>query len=549
MTTNVPQVMLTDNGYITPLESAILSGVQADINAAFGGNVNPALNTPQGQMASSEAAVIANINALMLAIFNGIDPAYASGRMQDAIGRIYNLTRNPAESTSVQCLCSGAVGTVIPQFALAVAVDGNTYYCVSGGTIPAAGSITLTFSCNIAGPVACPANTLNQIYQAIPGWDSINNVTDGVIGVDVETRSAFEIRRQASVANNSTNYLAAIRGSILAIPGVLYAYTNDNSTQSPIAIGTECVVTGSISGNTLTVTAVTSGVVVLNQAVSGPGVAYGTYILAFVTGTGGTGTYTIAPSQTIASETLDLGGVQIRANSLYACVVGGADADVAAALWSKKSPGCDYTGNTTVTVYDSSPPYPPPGIPYAVTFERPTNTTIYFAVTLANNNSVPSNAASLIQAAIISVFTGGDGGQRAGIGDTIYATRYYTGIAALGSWVNLISITLGIAQPNSSAAVGAVISGSISGTTLTITSLSGTVAVGQVLSQGSIIEGTFITAFLTGSGGVGTYQVSTPQTTTSLTFIMAYNVNFAYVTTRIDQVPVAVASDVNVILV
>lgn len=71
--------------------------------------------------------------------------------------------------------------------------------------------------------------------------------------------------------------------------------------------------TGSISGTTLTVTAVSSGIVGLNQVLTGTGVTAGTRISGFGTGTGGTGTYTVDISQTVASTTLtgtfsDFGG-------------------------------------------------------------------------------------------------------------------------------------------------------------------------------------------------------------------------------------------------
>jgi hypothetical protein len=64
------------------------------------------------------------------------------------------------------------------------------------------------------------------------------------------------------------------------------------------------VVTGSISTTTLTVTAVTSGFLNVGSEISGTGVAAGTYITALGTGLGGTGTYTVNTSQTVASTTI-----------------------------------------------------------------------------------------------------------------------------------------------------------------------------------------------------------------------------------------------------
>lgn len=64
------------------------------------------------------------------------------------------------------------------------------------------------------------------------------------------------------------------------------------------------VVTGSISGTTLTVTAVTSGALQVGNVLSGTGVTAGTKITGFLMGTGGIGTYTVSVSQTVTSTTI-----------------------------------------------------------------------------------------------------------------------------------------------------------------------------------------------------------------------------------------------------
>lgn len=62
--------------------------------------------------------------------------------------------------------------------------------------------------------------------------------------------------------------------------------------------------TASISGTTMTVTAVASGTIDLAMQLSGTGVTAGTRITAYGTGTGGVGTYTVSPSQTVASTSI-----------------------------------------------------------------------------------------------------------------------------------------------------------------------------------------------------------------------------------------------------
>jgi hypothetical protein len=65
------------------------------------------------------------------------------------------------------------------------------------------------------------------------------------------------------------------------------------------------VFTGSISGTTLTVTAITNGTIAINQALFGVNVSQATVITALGTGTGGIGTYTINQSQTVASTQMN----------------------------------------------------------------------------------------------------------------------------------------------------------------------------------------------------------------------------------------------------
>ena len=64
--------------------------------------------------------------------------------------------------------------------------------------------------------------------------------------------------------------------------------------------------TGRIAGTTMTVAALasgSSGSLAVGDAILGQGVAANTYIVALGTGTGGVGTYTIAPSQTVPGAT------------------------------------------------------------------------------------------------------------------------------------------------------------------------------------------------------------------------------------------------------
>jgi hypothetical protein len=478
---SVPRPSWTDKGFIAAPETDLLAGVNADMNAAFGGNLNtgtsggtPTNPTPQGQLAASLAAIIGDKDAQFLFYTSQVDPAYASGRMQDGIARIYFITRNPALSTLVTATCTGAAGVVIPAGATAQASDGNLYICQGAGTIPLSGTIDLQFACAVTGPITCPGGTpgsLATIYQMIPGWDTINNAADGVIGRNVESRAEFEARRSASVAKNSMGMLTSVIGAVLAVPDVLDAYVTENPSGGAVTIG----------------------------------------------------------------------GVSVAAHSLYVAAVGGVDLDVATAIWSKKAPGCGYTGTTTVAVLDASSGYSLPYPSYNVTFTRPASTEIVFKLSMVSSLAVPSDALAQIQTAVIAAFAGTDGGLRARIGGTILASRFYGGIAALGAWARIISLEVGSGN-------AASFTGAIAGTTLTVSALTGTMAVGQLVRGVGVLPATYIVAQLTGTAGLaGTYTVSLTQTVASEAMTaVAFSDSL---TLNINQAPSTAAADVNLTLV
>jgi hypothetical protein len=76
------------------------------------------------------------------------------------------------------------------------------------------------------------------------------------------------------------------------------ATTTINSNDPP------AVVTASISGTTMTVSGVTSGTLKIGQTLEGSGITDGTIIKALGTGTGGTGTYDVEPSQSAGSTSV-----------------------------------------------------------------------------------------------------------------------------------------------------------------------------------------------------------------------------------------------------
>ena len=201
--TNVPPLTWPLSGGSAPLDDAILTGVQADFQEAFGGQLNFTTSadsvtnpTPQGQLAESRTAAISFANDLILFVTSMVDPAFSRGRWHSAIGRIYYQTKFASSASVVQVTCGGAFPAQVPAGAQLVDVNGNAWQALTGATIGNTGSVVVQFSCMTDGPVACPAGALNssngaQIVSAVAGWDSIQNVFDASLGTNEETDQAF----------------------------------------------------------------------------------------------------------------------------------------------------------------------------------------------------------------------------------------------------------------------------------------------------------------------------------------------------------------------
>lgn len=233
---SVPQIEFTNNGLVLPLEEDILDGVKLDTNAAFGNQLSQNLETPQGQLASSWTAIIADNNAIFAKYVALVDPATSSGTMQDAIGKIYYMTRKPALPTSVSVLCRGVVGTVIPANFLITDVDSNLYYAVDGGTIGSGSTVTIEFANTVDGAIPCSIDSV-RLYQSIAGLDSVENLAAGVLGRVAESPQEFEYRRSLSVQQNTNGSLGAILGNVLAVDDVLDAIVIENSTGDVLYYG------------------------------------------------------------------------------------------------------------------------------------------------------------------------------------------------------------------------------------------------------------------------------------------------------------------------
>ena len=461
--TNVPVPTLGPTGFVIPSEAAILTGAQADINAALGGGLNPGLNTPQGQLASSLSAIVADCDAQFLAVTSQFDPQYAQGRSQDGLGNIYFMSRIQAQGTQVSGNAIGLANTPIPA-GVPVAVDGaGVLYTCAGGTIGNSGSLPMVFVSQAPGPVAFTAPL--TIYQTTPGWDAITGATQTQLGNLVENQQAFEARRQGSVALNGQGFAAAIRAAVFASGAKLVppqqptsVYVYENPTPAAVVSGGITLPLNSVyvavaGGNP---TAIAAAILTKKN----PGCNYAPSAIFNATVAGSALTVNSLTSGVIAiGQTLltSSGTPYLNSSGGQITILSGSGTSwtLSAAPGSGNFTGSTVWAGTTVQVPDSS--YAPPQPLYNVTFTVAVVTPVNIQVTLAQITNPPSNALSLLQAStgLAMAFTGADGGAPvAQIGATVYGSRFYSTIAGIlpaGVVVLGVQVSTGSGWANSQA--------------------------------------------------------------------------------------------------
>jgi hypothetical protein len=453
--------------------------------------------------------------------------------------------------------------------------SGTTISSQTSGTTGGAGVYVLSAAATV-GSVNYPQpiialNTLNQIATV----DYIQNKTQSIYlqgqpTADTPTAAAFE--GAVVVTGTYSGVLIASKYYVLRNQLLLGQYLNSVNTVDGTYISGWGTLTGSDTvgnavfsgyisntsggaGTTLTVTSVASGAITTSQYLEAPSLTNFPMnkVTSKITGTGGLGTYGLSGAAQLvgsaaspvtfyaygpltssaeafnASE-LNIGGwVNVQINSLSGVMAQAQRNPVISFLSPLQisntlfSSNIAYLVGTLGTQYDNA---------VNITGGTIQNITLSNLLTALGVSSGGTGLQTITPNSVLtggSTNTGAVATVRPGkLGNILTSTAGATvNATALVTGTQYSVLTLGTTLAAGFVAVGATstsITGSIAGTTLTVTAGSG-IAVGQILSGTGVTANTTITALGSGSGGAGTYTVSASQTVASTT-ITALNPTF-----------------------
>lgn len=367
--------------------------------------------TPTGIVLPAESAILAgelaDLNAASGGAMNTTDLQTPQGQWAQSAAAIVGAKNSAIAYIANQVDPNNAEG----RFQDAI---GSIYFIER---IPAAGTVT-NLPCNGLVGTVIPAGSI-VVDQA--GYQYIA-LASGTIGSSGTVTIPFQNLTVGpiGVASGNISIYKAISGWESVTNPNTYSLGNLVETQAEFEFRRQ---------NSVALNALNSAQSILAAVLQLPGV-----VDAYVIDNPTNGTVDTGPTN-----------YPVIANSVYVAVAGGTEASIAQAIYSKKSLGCSYNGNTTYSYTDESSPAGPPYPTYSISYEVPTQVPIFIAVTLANSASLPSNIVALVQAAVQNAFSGADGGQKARIAGTLLASRYYAGIAAISTSVEIVSIYIGTA--------------------------------------------------------------------------------------------------------
>ena len=277
----------------------------------------------------------------------------------------------------------------------------------------------------------------------------------------------------------------------------LSGFANNFVTVTGVTEQDTATVTADISGTTMTVSAVTSGILSVGQQVYGSGVSQLTRITALGSGTGGTGTYTVSISQTVASTTMVTGPdnyTLLASNSFN--IVGNRQTGIPGRRQPIKSG--DIAGQMAI-----------------------------WGTKVNNGGSYGSDAATSNLTARVTATATEDFSATAGGSTMTFDTRANSSGGVLGALATRLSLNATnttntadtFTQVSNSPATFTMTGSSISGTTLTVGTLTaGTIANGSYITGTGVTAGTYIISNIAGGTGSGsTWLVNASQTVSSTT--------------------------------
>jgi uncharacterized phage protein gp47/JayE len=227
---------LTTTGISIPSYADVFQSLQASFQSIYGTDAYMDPDSQDGQLLAIVARAIDDANKATVAVYQSFSPATSQGSALSTNVKINGIARLVATYSQVNLRLVGVAGTIITEGRVAD-VNKVRWNLPASVTIPLAGEITVTATCQDIGAITAGVDTVNQILTPTLGWQSATNLAEAAPGSPVESDADLRRRQTQSVALPSLTVLAGLVGAVEAITGVTQVKAYENDTGAADANG------------------------------------------------------------------------------------------------------------------------------------------------------------------------------------------------------------------------------------------------------------------------------------------------------------------------
>jgi len=227
---------ITSSGITAPAYSDLLAELQASFRSIFGSDSYLEPDSQDGQWVAILAKAMDDSNQAAIACWNSYSPTNSQGTQLSSLVKINGLKRNTASNSQATVRVSGTIGTTITSGKARDDLS-NVWALPSSVTIPSAGYIDVTATCETLGDISAPAGTITQIATPTRGWQSVTNLAAASPGEAVEADAELRARQKVSTSLPSKTVTAGMLGALQALPGVTEVKVYENNTAAVDANG------------------------------------------------------------------------------------------------------------------------------------------------------------------------------------------------------------------------------------------------------------------------------------------------------------------------
>lgn len=198
---------------VPSLEEA-LTNVRNQLSAIFGEDLSAAAQTPQGQLAGVIAMLEAVVGEALVSLGNVTDIDASVGAQLDRICGLLDVYRVLATKSRVTATLTGVAGTTVARGSRARTTEDAVFETVADVVLAPSPGVSVDMQSVEDGPVVAEAGTLTQIVTVVPGWETVTNGADAVLGMSRQGDPAYRSSYRVRTAHRAEATLAALSSAL-----------------------------------------------------------------------------------------------------------------------------------------------------------------------------------------------------------------------------------------------------------------------------------------------------------------------------------------------